>query len=65
MTTAHVIEVDIDAEGKVHATVKGVSGAECGPLSKWLDELGKVEIDDPTGDMAKTSNVRVGQKTSR
>jgi 5-enolpyruvylshikimate-3-phosphate synthase len=39
----HVIEIVIGTDGKIKGEVKGVKGAQCGPLLKWLDELGAVE----------------------
>jgi hypothetical protein len=52
----HVIEITIMTDGKVKGEVKGVKGAECGPLSKWLDELGAVEVDSKTPDYHKQAD---------
>ena len=52
----HTIEVTIMPDGKVKGEVKGVKGVECGPLSKWLDELGKVEVDKHSPDWYKQSD---------
>jgi len=52
----HTIEIVIMPNGKVKGEVKGVKGQECGPLSKWLDELGKVEVDSKNPDWYKQSD---------
>ena len=52
----HTMIINITPQGKVNGEVKGVKGKECGPLSKWLDELGKVEKDSPTPDFYQTTN---------
>lgn len=54
--TEHVIEIVIQPDGKIKGEVKGVKGQQCGPLSKWLDELGMVEKDSKTADWHKNSD---------
>jgi hypothetical protein len=49
-TQEHTIMVEIDDDGNVAAKVEGVQGPACGDLSKFLDDLGEVTRDDPTGD---------------
>jgi hypothetical protein len=52
----HVIEIVIGTDGKIKGEVKGVKGQQCGPLSKWLDELGAVEKDSKTADWHKNAD---------
>jgi hypothetical protein len=40
MNTPHTIQIEITPEGKVKATVEGIAGPQCGPLSAFLDALG-------------------------
>lgn len=47
---AHTIEIEITPEGQIKSTVKGVSGPDCGRLTKWLEELGSVTKDEHTLD---------------
>jgi len=61
--TAHTLEIDIDAEGEIHSTVKGVAGPKCGPLSEWLDTLGAVLCDKQTPDYRKPAQQAVVRKT--
>jgi len=42
------IEVEVGPDGEVKATVRGVKGRQCGPLSKFLDALGAVTHDGDT-----------------
>ncbi len=53
----YTIEIEIK-EGKVHATVKGVDGPQCGDLSRFLDQMGTVETDQPTADSQKATSIR-------
>lgn len=53
--TPHEIEIEIDEEGGIKATVKGVDGPDCSRLSKWLDQLGRVVVDQPTADHRKAA----------
>ena len=49
-TQPHSIEIVIGQDGKLTSEVKGVAGADCTALTKWLDELGEVEVDSKTPD---------------
>lgn len=53
---AHTIEITILPNGKIQGEVKGVKGKECGPLTKWLDEIGEVTVDKQTPDYFKPSD---------
>ncbi len=53
----YTIEIEI-RDGKVHATVKGVDGPKCGDLSRFLDQMGAVEVDQPTADFQKAATVK-------
>ena len=59
MNKNYEIEIEI-SNGKVTATVHGVSGPKCSDLSKWLDSLGTVEKDEKTLDFQKTATVSSG-----
>ncbi len=49
-TQAHTIEIEIGPDGEIKSTVKGIKGAHCHEISKWLDDLGKVTSDSKTPD---------------
>jgi uncharacterized surface protein with fasciclin (FAS1) repeats len=49
----HEIKIVIKADGKIESTVNGVEGPSCAELTKWLEEMGSVEVDSPTGDFRK------------
>ncbi len=53
---AHSIEITIMPNGKIKGEIKGIKDTECGPLSKWLDELGRVTLDKKTPDWYKQSD---------
>lgn len=44
------INVEIDEQGNVKATVEGVAGPACAEVSAFLDRLGPVEVDENTPD---------------
>lgn len=52
-STPHEIEITIEPDGKITSTVNGVEGPSCSELTKWLEELGVVEVDLPTVDYRK------------
>jgi len=60
----HVIEIVIDELGKLTSEVMGIEGKECTDLTKWLDELGKVEVDKHTSDYYKKpkQTIKIGGK---
>lgn len=49
------ITVEIDATGNIKATVEGVMGPVCGEISQFLDDMGQVTMDEPTGDFYQTT----------
>jgi hypothetical protein len=49
----HTIVIDISPTGEINSEVQGVAGPDCGKLSKWLDELGKVTRDEHSKDYYK------------
>lgn len=53
MNGRYEIRVTIRKDGRIASEVKGVEGPQCQELSKFLDELGKVEIDQQTPDYRK------------
>lgn len=59
----HTIEVEINEEGRIVSEAKGVKGKSCSELTKWLDALGRVEVDKKTSDYFKDDNqtVRIGR----
>ncbi len=64
-TQPHEIEIVITPDGKLTSEVKGIAGADCSTLTKWLDELGEVEVDKHTSDYYKTpkQTVKIGGKS--
>lgn len=44
------IEISILPDGRVEYTIKGVKGAACESISALLEQLGKVEIAERTGE---------------
>ncbi|HRW46938.1 MAG: DUF2997 domain-containing protein [Caldilinea sp.] len=44
------IEITIRPDGRVEYTIKGVKGAACQDISALLEQLGKVEHDERTGE---------------
>lgn len=44
------IEISILPDGRVEYTVKGVKGAACESISALLEQLGKVETAERTGE---------------
>lgn len=53
------IEIEVTPEGEIKATVKGVKGKQCGPLSQFLDELGIVTHDGDTPEAFQQENVTI------
>lgn len=49
----HEIVIEIDPQGKIASTVNGIEGPSCSELTKWLEDLGVVEVDSPTADYRK------------
>ncbi len=47
---AQTINVEIDPQGNVRATVEGVTGPACTEVSAFLDALGILVVDENTGD---------------
>lgn len=44
------ITVEIDQSGNMTALVEGVAGPVCSEISQFLDSMGVITVDDPTGD---------------
>lgn len=44
------IEITILPDGRVEYTIKGVKGSACEDISKLLEQLGKVEAQERTGE---------------
>jgi hypothetical protein len=44
------IEISILPDGRVEYTVKGIKGAACESISALLEQLGKVEKEERTGE---------------
>ena len=57
-----VIEIEITKGGKIKATVTGVEGPACSNISAFLDQLGKVEIDQNTDDYYKEVKQKISTK---
>ena len=55
-----VINIKILPNGKIQATVAGVEGPACSNISAFLDQLGKVEVDQNTDDYYKDMKQKVG-----
>ena len=54
-----VIEIEITKGGKIIATVKGVEGPACSNISAFLDQLGKVDVDQNTDDYYKQTKQQI------
>jgi hypothetical protein len=52
-TPTHEIVIEIGPDGKIKSTVNGIEGPTCSALTKFLEELGTVEVDSPTADYRK------------
>jgi hypothetical protein len=50
---SHEVVIEIGPDGKITTLVHGVDGPACGDLTKWLEQLGVVEVDSPTDDYRK------------
>lgn len=59
----HDIVIIIAPDGKITSEVKGVTGAACGPLTAWLQELGKVEVDRHTPDYYRPAQQHITTKS--
>lgn len=44
------IEITILPDGRVEYTIKGVKGSACESISALLEQLGKVELEQRTGE---------------
>lgn len=53
MTPPQYIDVEIDENGTVKATVLGIEGPSCEAVSKFLDAMGDVAHDSKTEDFNK------------
>ena len=63
MKQPHTIEIVIETNGQITSEVRGVAGADCSTLTKWLDKLGVVEVDEKTPEFYKQAKqtVQVGK----
>ena len=52
-TPPHEIVIEIGPDGHITSTVQGIDGPSCAALTKFLEELGTVEVDSPTADYRK------------
>ncbi len=53
------IDVKIDEQGNIEATVEGMAGPACADVSKFLDELGQVTEDQNTAEYYQQSPVEL------
>ncbi len=44
------IEIAILPDGRIEYTIKGVKGSACESISALLEQLGKVEVEERTGE---------------
>ena len=65
MDTKHEIEIEIGLDGKISSTVKGIEGASCSEISKWLDQLGEVIEDRKTDDWYKQTKQNLVRNVGR
>lgn len=50
------IEISILPDGRVEYTIKGVKGSACEGISALLEQLGKVEQEERTGEYYEDDN---------
>ena len=50
MTQPHTIEIEINDEGEISSTVRGIQGESCADLTQWLEDLGAVVEHHRTAD---------------
>jgi len=50
------IEITILPDGRVEYTIKGVKGSACEEISALLEQLGKVEREERTGEYYEDDN---------
>ena len=50
------IEITILPDGRVEYTIRGVKGSACEEISALLEQLGKVERDERTGEYYEDDN---------
>jgi hypothetical protein len=50
------IEIAILPDGRIQYTIKGVKGSACEEISALLEQLGKVEQDERTGEYYEDDN---------
>ena len=50
------IEISLLPDGKVEYTIKGVKGSACEDISALLEQLGKVEQEERTGEYYEDDN---------
>jgi hypothetical protein len=50
------IEISILPDGRVEYTIKGVKGSACEEISALLEQLGKVEQEERTGEYYEDDN---------
>ena len=58
------IEITIEPDGKIAYTIKGVKGSACESISALLEQLGKVEEENKTGEYyeyGSDAHINVGQ----
>lgn len=58
----HEIEIIIGPDGRIESEVRGIEGPSCAALTKFLEELGVVEVDSPTADYRKLPRQAVAQR---
>lgn len=60
---SHTILIEITPQGDFSAEVNGVQGPQCSDISKWLDSLGNVELDEKTPDYYKKGKQTVKNRS--
>jgi hypothetical protein len=48
--TKEEIEIEILSDGRIQYTIKGVRGSACESISQLLEQLGRIESEEKTGE---------------
>lgn len=61
----HTIDVVIDENGSIQATVNGLPGPACGDVTRWIEALGEVVEDVKTPEYYRRQMVGTQARAGR